>query len=169
MQGKVKDFTLTVYQFRITPACAGKRQQHRKFIKLSQDHPCVCREKASATTSVNSLRGSPLRVQGKVSCSIAYLRASRITPACAGKSFAYEDRVSAVWDHPCVCREKYIRLPRLHRQGGSPLRVQGKATIYKQGSRNLRITPACAGKSILFAGLILGDQDHPCVCREKST
>ncbi len=83
-----KDLSYRFYEdgYRITPACAGKRISNRTQATLSEDHPCVCREKQDSF-SAHSLRfGSPLRVQGKEEVLTAIERNDRITPACAGKS-----------------------------------------------------------------------------------
>ena len=50
---------------RITPACAGKSWWHGDETNGIEDHPCVCREKCSASSHVSRQLGSPLRVQGK--------------------------------------------------------------------------------------------------------
>ena len=51
--------------FRITPACAGKSVFAYISKILTEDHPCVCREKVSAHVKKPLRKGSPLRVQGK--------------------------------------------------------------------------------------------------------
>ena len=71
----------------------------------------------------------------------------RITPACAGKrGAAYEQRISGV-DHPRVCGEKTPVDEGDDQLPGSPPRVRGKAHFYTGEFEELRITPACAGKS----------------------
>ena len=72
---------------RITPACAGKSFQDEAKRRISQDHPCVCREKFPKNCSCKPSLGSPLRVQGKVYAEFGDGTRERITPACAGKSY----------------------------------------------------------------------------------
>ena len=71
------------------------------------------------------------------------------------------------YHHPCVCREKRNKFQFAKLELGSPLRVQGKANIYSISSSDQRITPACAGKSMLVSKYRRHFEDHPCVCREK--
>ena len=94
-------------------------------------------------------------------------RNSLRSPACAGKSSAPSSPVASTWDHPRVCGEKRIlrRKPGIDR--GSPPRVRGKVTLSASRSTKPRITPACAGKSILNSIAIGHIRDHPRVCGEK--
>ena len=50
---------------------------------------------------------------------------------------------------------------------GSPPRVRGKAKTTIQEKPMLRITPACAGKSVIFGEKNIIPEDHPRVCGEK--
>ncbi len=50
---------------------------------------------------------------------------------------------------------------------GSPPRVRGKVISQNAFSRSMRITPACAGKSIGLTPCVSRFQDHPRVCGEK--
>ena len=93
--------------------------------------------------------------------------AMRITPACAGKSHSTAVPTVRCGDHPRVCGEKRqcyfvgVATP------GSPPRVRGKETALRNLSRNMGITPACAGKSILPSATRWPRRDHPRVCGEK--
>ena len=72
-----------------------------------------------------------------------------ITPACAGKSCYVELVGLNVKDHPRVCGEKYYPANCGVTIQGSPSRVRGKAKGLKIRFIISRITPACAGKSLL--------------------
>ena len=72
----------------ITPACAGKRNQHDPYYIMIRDHPRVCGEKAVKVKQVLTLLGSPPRVRGKVDGST--------------------DSHALIGDHPCVCGEKAV-------------------------------------------------------------
>ena len=50
---------------------------------------------------------------------------------------------------------------------GSPPRVRGKARVICVTPPTERITPACAGKSIVTATRKADEEDHPRVCGEK--
>ena len=115
----------------------------------------MCREKFIVTLWTAPNLGSPLRVQGKVWLQINISGKLRITPACAGKSYERMCVKRADQDHPCVCREKDLTAADGSKGIGSPLRVQGKVCAILYICAYLRITPACAGKSLLPFGVLL--------------
>ena len=127
----------------------------------------MCREKFTIDTTKDGNGGSPLRVQGKGMTPIARANSGRITPACAGKSIGPNNAWQTAQDHPCVCREKFLKVRYNKWLLGSPLRVQGKESHHATLSKHKRITPACAGKRSLTIHICISEQDHPCVCREK--
>ena len=51
---------------------------------------------------------------------------------------------------------------------GSPPRVRGEANSFGVRPAFCRITPACAGRSVISARLRLEVEDHPRVCGEKA-
>ncbi len=106
-------------------------------------------------------------MRGKVISIFAKRKNTRITPACAGKSRLSTAKPFCIWDHPRVCGEKDSLTVDGKRHLGSPPRVRGKATIAVSRSVRVRITPACAGKSVIIIseGIIM--KDHPRVCGEK--
>ena len=113
-----------------------------------------------------------------------------ITPAYAGKRRSDWIIRSIYWGHPRVCEEKNFLLLMTSRRSGSPPRVRGKGHVCHCSLVCCRITPACAGKSLLRvvgqcyepgitparAGKRTSDAagiafwwDHPRVCGEKSS
>ena len=66
-----------------------------------------------------------------------------------------------------MCREKPNHRGFAYASRGSPLRVQGKAVCQEFPQFFIRITPACAGKSVKVSSCNNDNEDHPCVCREK--
>ena len=70
----------------ITPACAGKSLSAEIQGLEAEDHPRVCGEKKINGSTGTIEEGSPPRVRGKVSLPCVSRVATRITPACAGKS-----------------------------------------------------------------------------------
>ena len=75
----------------------------------------------------------------------------RITPACAGKSDFVWDLYSSAKDHPRVCGEKQNSGQYEALKEGSPPRVRGKDIQLKTPSTASGITPACAGKRLIFS------------------
>ena len=91
----------------ITPAYAGKRQEHCGCPDVSGDHPRVCGEKIFWRCASSAFAGSPPRMRGKDKQLQVFLADLGITPAYAGKS-VYFDVINACWeDHPRVCGEKF--------------------------------------------------------------
>ena len=67
-----------------------------------------------------------------------------------------------------MCGEKCgYRLP-FRSIVGSPPHVRGKVKVGLFVGHSVRITPACAGKSITERGFKNGIEDHPRVCGEKA-
>ena len=92
---------------------------------------------------------------------------TRITPACAGKSWTVSAYKDAYRDHPRVCGEKACIVISSAKLSGSPPRVRGKG---RKGRKNMefeRITPACAGKRVICPCFMISEGDHPRVCGEK--
>ena len=71
----------------------------------------------------------------------------RITPAYAGKSFAYAEALPVAEDHPRLCGEKSHPLERAVYRQGSPPPMRGKGRRFLPLKCRNGITPAYAGKS----------------------
>ena len=95
-------------------------------------------------------------------------RGNRITPACAGKTIIIGQVVPHVQDHPRVCGENRSAGTLTPRWTGSPPRVRGKRNAVEVLELTARITPACAGKTILTLFNPLSSKDHPRVCGENN-
>ena len=67
-----------------------------------------------------------------------------------------------------MCGEKNIWVADVTTSIGSPPHVRGKALENGGGSLDVRITPACAGKSHFATNFHLNKRDHPRMCGEKS-
>ena len=91
----------------------------------------------------------------------------RITPACAGKTCPCRSTYSHTEDHPRVCGENLQILTKVTILSGSPPRVRGKPAKVTKNGTDVRITPACAGKTFSILSEICGEEDHPRVCGEN--
>ena len=131
----------------ITPAYAGKSTHQPPSGRGTRDHPRVCGEKLSTTSTDIHPAGSPPRVRGKVSAGKILLHDGGITPACAGKSLARSCLPGCLRDHPRACGEKFWALVRAVMALGSPPRMRGKERCGSGYRAPAGITPACAGKS----------------------
>ena len=121
----------------------------------------------AALTAVLLVRGSPPRVRG-TGVHIVYVKVRvRITPACAGNSDSFCHFPFNGKDHPRVCGEQIVPVVAIEITAGSPPRVRGtELSQYIYDSLH-RITPACAGNSILWRKRGIGETDHPRVCGEQ--
>ena len=112
--------------------------------------------------------GSPPRARGKDQVTTRRLRPPRITPACAGKRSALFGILPGGGDHPRVRGEKGENQQPARTNMGSPPRARGKGCISIFFRESMRITPACAGKSLSTALCAMKTRDHPRVRGEKS-
>ncbi len=112
----------------------------------------MCGEKIEIFTKRTESVGSPPRVRGKGVGVDVEFRTRRITPACAGKSAGIFQAQLQAKDHPRVCGEKIEILMKRTESAGSPPRVRGKVPAADCKLLDDRITPACAGKSVLRSG-----------------
>ena len=167
VRGKVKFKENGGKQVRITPACAGKRDDTKRAGTCPGDHPRVCGEKQSLPSGATRPTGSPPRVRGKAACDLKVRSPAGITPACAGKRRTAQLICCAQWDHPRVCGEKGPFGAARSMSKGSPPRVRGKENQNATAALYSRITPACAGKSPHPRWTRRRGRDHPRVCGEK--
>ena len=146
MRGKVTGLFFYQVPVGITPAYAGKSKNTCTSVVFDQDHPRVCGEKVPAIRRFAQIMGSPPRMRGKGHRIPLRHPLQGITPAYAGKSSACRRTLSAGWDHPRICGEKF---PNIHvpvcRSGSSP-HMRGKDCGVADMVLPVRITPAYAGK-----------------------
>ena len=159
-------------EYGITPACAGNRVPMATNTARSEDHPRVCGEQSKAAFSAARIWGSPPRVRGTAPRNGAKHLTARITPACAGNSYITNRIRTAIRitpacagnssvsppcaacrrDHPRVCGEQRYFPITLSISPGSPPRVRGTVQNISNDFKTGRITPACAGNSVLVFG-----------------
>ena len=110
-------------------------------------------EKLSDLPGYTYDKGSPPHARGKGNAYRWMVGAQRITPACAGKRTLNNDRRILSRDHPRMRGEKIGATRRSTRTTGSPPHARGKALARSQVGAAYGITPACAGKRLLFTSL----------------
>ena len=135
---------------RITPAYAGKRLLMLSASRSAADHPRLCGEKDRVIVEKIIFEGSPPPMRGKGCDNLAGYVCPGITPAYAGKSRRPCNRPLRRWDHPRLCGEKGIHNTSHICRMGSPPPMRGKDILYTLRYRGMRITPAYAGKSVVF-------------------
>ena len=168
VRGKALCLPCLLPKHRITPACAGKSTKLRNAIRSKWDHPRMCGEKSAASTCPICARGSPPHVRGKVKENQTLWYEDRITPACAGKSYIRLALLHPTWDHPRMCGEKQLVAELPKTSLGSPPHVRGKVDLVAVFISRFGITPACAGKSVIWENVPGAFRDHPRMCGEKT-
>ena len=128
MRGKGKLALIHADPDGITPAYAGKSLNFGDFCYRRGDHPRLCGEKQNILMILQAF--------------------IRITPAYAGKRLCMAAERNIQQDHPRLCGEKLQSTSSVIGSEGSPPPMRGKACLCITCYRNLRITPAYAGKRI---------------------
>ena len=168
MRGKVRSASLQSLRQRITPAYAGKSINLLEPQLAYGDHPRLCGEKSLPEVHWSMILGSPPPMRGKAGFSMYISTRRRITPAYAGKSGNYHNLSCMFGDHPRLCGEKSThRSPRGYLKG-SPPPMRGKDFDESHLLFGKGITPAYAGKSLLWSGSVRSNKDHPRLCGEKT-
>ena len=124
-------------------------------------------EKASVIIADFGALGSPPLARGKGAPSARVIALGGITPACAGKSSKALGASFSTPDHPRLRGEKILFGIKAFMVAGSPPLARGKESISASYRGAYRITPACAGKSILLNSYYNGVRDHPRLRGEK--
>ena len=93
--------------------------------------------------------GSPPHVRERLVLISSPLSASRITPACAGKTFDVAFIFQVVQDHPRMCGKDSHHTSHCSWLLGSPPHVRERLDIAPFFAMGSGITPACAGKTVM--------------------
>ena len=125
----------------ITPACAGKTTAARRSALPRRDHP--------------RMRGEDSQVP------VGRGRGVGITPACAGKTNHESIRTHLGPDHPRMRGEDFFAEESIVPHAGSPPHARGRRKTATYRQKMLRITPACAGKTLPSWSHSGPSGDHP--------
>ena len=110
----------------------------------------MCGKDLSSTGVSDTKLGSPPRVRERLNYFRFPSAICGITPACAGKTaFDVEPWIDCE-DHPRVCGKDRIWSPPSNFCKGSPPRVRERLNPLHLVAAEIRITPACAGKTTYF-------------------
>ncbi len=169
MRGKPFILKALSWVARITPAGAGKTGVFVGNLLEGQDHPRRCGENAYQYILSPLSAGSPPQVRGKRTPHQTKTKPIGITPAGAGKTAKKRVRRRYTRDHPRGCGENFAEILSLEGGAGSPPRMRGKRWGVQNGWLSDRITPADAGKTLLFFGGQYVVRDHPRGCGENQT
>ena len=94
-----------MFEYRITPADAGKTAMFTFADADVMDHPRGCGENQGESMDAIAGRGSPPRMRGKRYAPRSGMLRMRITPADAGKTRIFGEKELPAKDHPRGCGE----------------------------------------------------------------
>ena len=149
---------------RITPACAGKTAFLPQCRLTLRDHPRMCGKNSIGNLRLFTPKGSPPHVREKLVCDDSDTLCHRITPACAGKTSRYSYSYQHIGDHPRMCGKNTAKQSEKLELEGSPPHVREKLFVTFVLCLKLRITPACAGKTMIARLPPIAARDHPRMC-----
>ena len=153
----------------ITPACAGKTVNKQNPTSFKRDHPRMrgenspildslslkvwitpaCAGKTTVAVWGSSKQRDHPRMRGEnVEAREKMLDRTWITPACAGKTRTWCHTSTFCEDHPRMRGENVALIVSTMQSLGSPPHARGKLIPSKYPESFLRITPACAGKTL---------------------
>ena len=145
----------------ITPACAGNSQRDRRRASRLRDHPRLRGEQQAVAAGYLLSQGSPPLARGTAAELDLRLVCEGITPACAGNSSIPLVSKRRYRDHPRLRGEQALSSWLVSGDVGSPPLARGTAKSTRSSCRTARITPACAGNSVLGEDAVGGQGDHP--------
>ncbi len=147
MRGKPRRWCCGMFEYRITPADAGKTCVRAHSGVTGRDHPRGCGENCNCFQCSKFHIGSPPRMRGKRFRTHTHIPTCRITPADAGKTKRFGQFRLLFEDHPRGCGENRLTQRHNQRYRGSPPRMRGKPQTALCRICQRRITPADAGKT----------------------
>ena len=160
----LSEIAKAIPQVGITPACAGTTLTQKTNSITLRDHPRVCGNHGSTRWDSTVPQGSPPRVREPLCIYGHDIDKVGITPACAGTTRQDNGQRRAGEDHPRVCGNH----PRSRKLRpfwtGSPPRVREPQIEDLDELEADRITPACAGTTLMKTVYDFTDGDHPRVC-----
>ena len=135
---------------------------------LAWAHPRTRGEKFQALNAHTNQVGSPPRTRGKGNLIVTLGKIEGLTPAHAGKSFAWVQALSGYGAHPRARGEKFVPLKPCSIVVGSPPRTRGKAGMVTSRLSFRGLTPAHAGKRVIGTLMDAPNQAHPRARGEKA-
>ena len=133
----------------ITPARAGKTVDDFLRVRMVEDHPRSCGKDTTPSREICGISGSPPLVRERPASSKMMISFVGITPARAGKTHRLSCRLRSWWDHPRSCGKDGSEKSYAGAGLGSPPLVRERLRRTASASRETRITPARAGKTVM--------------------
>ena len=149
MRGPLRSAFARSHGSRITPACAGTTVRDFCAFVFLKDHPRLCGDHIGYYPFSSFIQGSPPPVRGPPTTINVSNSDKRITPACAGTTWLCWLVKPTVGDHPRLCGDHFVLNRKKSQTRGSPPPVRGPPDAEINFFNVTRITPACAGTTIL--------------------
>ena len=137
-------------------------------VRARGDHPRVCGEHCGEHSASFGVLGSSPRMRGTHSRCRRAANVTGIIPAYAGNTGPVPRPCRWRRDHPRVCGEHQVRDTMYGTTQGSSPRMRGTPEFNNAQILNMRIIPAYAGNTCVFACVCGGHGDHPRVCGEHA-
>ena len=147
-RGRPFPATFSSFIFRLTPACAGKTHSPRLPAELTWAHPRLRGEDVCHQVAFLSGKGSPPLARGRLVNLCRAHRRCRLTPACAGKTQPCNAHDCQYEAHPRLRGEDLLPVNCLSSPSGSPPLARGRPELVQVRQSRIRLTPACAGKTV---------------------
>ena len=168
MRGKPALRAALVLHRGLIPARAGKTGWGPLVPGATWAHPRACGENTTSSPHKSCLATSSPRVRGKPRAPGGTSFASRLIPACAGKTSSRASSPPSGRAHPRVCEENVIAGFIAAVRAGSSPRVRGKRWRRSCRRRRGRLIPARAGKTGDDAADRVERGAHPRACGENN-
>ena len=136
--------------------------------RLKRDHPRVCGEHSTFCTRTMDGSGSSPRMRGAPNLVYTPSGDEGIIPAYAGSTRTCAAPPASPGDHPRVCGEHAVTLPRLRLKTGSSPRMRGAHDFFGCDIFDVGIIPAYAGSTRTRTSATGSPRDHPRVCGEHA-
>ena len=168
-RGKLRSVSRQAHAMRLIPAWAGKTWERCGLHIYHVAHPRVGGENYTISPIASRRAGSSPRGRGKLWVGRTAVRAGRLIPAWAGKTYDDATLPGAEEAHPRVGGENARAFAGSDWQDGSSPRGRGKPTPPVQSPRGTRLIPAWAGKTGVGTGVGVGVWAHPRVGGENDS
>ena len=146
VRGNLLEPTLSVFQRRSIPACAGEPYEGAPFLAGRRVYPRVCGGTMDAGMSELVLGGLSPRVRGNRQPCRLPVSLRRSIPACAGEPGVVVPGSAGLGVYPRVCGGTLFSCRTEFRLQGLSPRVRGNPVFSAAWYAGIRSIPACAGE-----------------------
>ena len=138
-------------QYRFIPVYTGNIDINLPSVVLPSVYPCVYREHHQVWNQSHHLIGLSLCIQGTLLNNINILPRCRFIPVYTGNMFFNAWWIPCVSVYPCVYREHWNVIFKIHWRCGLSLCIQGTCQPYGDDQRKGRFIPVYTGN--IFIGI----------------